>query len=53
MLPFVLEVLAGWIAASMIVGAITGALLHSSERVHSEKTLDSLFSFLAKRQSTK
>jgi hypothetical protein len=53
MLSIVLQVLAGWVAASVVIGLIIGALIQSAEKVQIEEMFNDLFSFLAKRQSTR
>jgi hypothetical protein len=53
MLSIALQVLAAWIATAVTVAFIIGALIRSAERLRIEEVLTDLFSFLARRQSTR
>ena len=53
MLSIALQVLAAWVAAAVIIGLMVGASIRSAERHRIEEVLNDLFSFLARKQSTR
>jgi hypothetical protein len=51
MLSIALQILAAWVAVAVIFGLMVGASIRSAEKLRKEEMLNSLFSYLAEKQS--